>query len=113
MMYGGTAPPRRPWLAHLSSLLKNGWLNPEKPWIYQQLPVPVPFFQQAATALSRLNFRVEPLQLDSCFVDRELPIHGSLLFVDAGRPHGDLRLQRREVADPSVRKALAGYAERA
>ena len=37
-----------------------------------------------ASAPSRLNFRVEPLQFDPCFVDRELPIDGSLLLVDAG-----------------------------
>ena len=36
------------------------------------------------SAPSRLNFRVEPLQFDPCFVDRELPIDGSLLLVDAG-----------------------------
>jgi len=33
---------------------------------------------------SKLNFRVEPLQFHPCFVDRKLPIDGSLLFVDAG-----------------------------
>ena len=36
-----------------------------------------------ASAPSRLNFRVEPLQFDPCFVNRELPIDGSLLLVDA------------------------------
>ena len=36
------------------------------------------------SAPSRLNFRVEPLQFDPCFVDRELPIDGSLLLVDTG-----------------------------
>ena len=30
---------------------------------------------------SRLNFRIKPLQFDPCFVDRELPIDGSLLLV--------------------------------
>ena len=39
---------------------------------------------EATSALSRLNFRVEPLQFDPCFVDGELPIDGSLLVVDAG-----------------------------
>jgi hypothetical protein len=37
-----------------------------------------------ASALSRLNFRVEPLQFNPCFVDRELPIDGPLLLIDAG-----------------------------
>lgn len=36
------------------------------------------------SALSSLSFRVEPLQFDPRFVDRELPIDGSLLLVDAG-----------------------------
>ena len=37
-----------------------------------------------ASAASRLNSRVEPLQFNPCFVDRELPVDGSLLLVDAG-----------------------------
>ena len=40
--------------------------------------------EEHPSAPSRLNFRVEPLQFDPCFVDRELPIDGSLLLVDAG-----------------------------
>ena len=39
---------------------------------------------RAPSAPSRLNFRVEPLQFNPGFVDRELPIDGSLLLVDAG-----------------------------
>ena len=35
------------------------------------------------SAPSRLNFRVGLLQLDPCFVNRELPIDGPLLLVDA------------------------------
>ena len=36
------------------------------------------------SAPSRLIVRVEPLQFNPCFVDGELPIDGSLLFVHAG-----------------------------
>ena len=36
------------------------------------------------SAPSRLNLGVEPLQLDPCFLDGELPIDGSLLLVDSG-----------------------------
>jgi hypothetical protein len=35
------------------------------------------------SAPSRLNFQVEPLQFDPCLVNRELPIDGPLLLVDA------------------------------
>ena len=41
-------------------------------------------FKETTSALSKLNFGIEPLQLDPCFLDRELPIDGSLLHVDAG-----------------------------
>jgi hypothetical protein len=37
-----------------------------------------------ASALSRLNFGIEPLQFHSRFVDGELPIDGALLPVDTG-----------------------------
>src|SRR5215470_13389614 len=56
---------------------------------------------------SRLNFRVESLQFNPCFVDRELPVDGSLFLVDAGGPRGDFALQRFDVADPSVLQTLA------
>ena len=64
----------------------------------------------ASSALSRLNFRVEPLQFHSGFVDGELPIDSSLLLVDTGGPGGNFGLQRLDVADPSVLQALAGHA---
>jgi len=38
----------------------------------------------ATSAPSRLNLGIEPLQLDPCFLDSELPIDGSLLLVDTG-----------------------------
>ena len=62
------------------------------------------------SALSRLNFGIEPLQLDPCFLDGELPIDGSLLFVHADRPSTSFGLQRLDIADPSVLQALAGHA---
>ena|SRR5438874_1334246 len=40
--------------------------------------------RKQTSAPSRLNFRIKPLQFDPCFVDRELPIDGSLLLGDAG-----------------------------
>jgi hypothetical protein len=36
----------------------------------------------AASARSKLNFRIESFQFDPCFVDRELPIDSSLLLVE-------------------------------
>jgi hypothetical protein len=42
------------------------------------------FHHEQASAPSRLIFRVEPLQFGPCFVDGELPIDSSLLFVDTG-----------------------------
>ena len=41
------------------------------------------FFPPVPSASSRLYFRVEPLQFDPCFLDRELPVDGPLLLVDA------------------------------
>ena len=46
-----------------------------------------PFYrarESKASAPSRLNLRVEPLQFAPRFVDRELPIDGPLLLVDTG-----------------------------
>ena len=51
------------WQGRFNSLLKNGdWLrlNPEKPWKFLCLPVPVPFFQQAVKAF--------PVQEDEHFL---------------------------------------------
>jgi hypothetical protein len=62
------------------------------------------------SAPSKLNFGIEPLQLDSGFRDGELLIDGSLFVVDAGGPSGDFGWQYLQFADPSVLQALAGQA---
>ena len=45
-------------------------------------PPRVTFRAYHASALSKLNFGIEPLQFYPRFVDCELPIDGSLLLVD-------------------------------
>ena len=70
----------------------------------------LPARRSLASAPSRLNFRVEPLQFDRRFVDGELPIDSSLFLGDAGVPRGNFGLQRLEVADAPVFQALAGHA---
>ncbi|MCE9534089.1 MAG: hypothetical protein K8T89_23670 [Planctomycetes bacterium] len=70
-------------------LARNGAVFLVEP-LASELPADrhVPFladlWAHSASAPSRLNLRVEPLQFGSCFVDGELPIDGSLLLVDTG-----------------------------
>ena len=64
----------------------------------------------SASALSNLNYWVEPLQFDPGLLDGELPVNGPLLGVCSLSPGSDLRLQSRDVTHAATRHALAGQA---